>query len=287
VRPGPGRQRFDPEQVRLLEAFASQIALAVERTNLAAEAQAAELEAEAERMRSSLLSSVSHDLRTPLAALTGASSTLLRAGEGLPGIARTELLASIHEEAQRLDRFVGNLLDMTRLEAGAIKARKEWQPVDVVIGAALARLDDRLVGREVRTQVPESLPLVPLDTALVEQALINLLENVLNHTPVGSPIEVVARAEHGGVVIEVADRGAGLPAGEEDRVFDKFYRGPGAGSEGGAGLGLAICRAITAVHGGSVRAANRPGGGAIFSLWLPIEGEPPSVEAEAGGDRAW
>ncbi len=287
ARPRARGRPFDPEQVRLLEAFASQIALAVERTNLAAEAQVAELEAEAERMRSSLLSSVSHDLRTPLAALTGASSTLLRSGGSLPLAARDELLVSIHEEAQRLDRFVGNLLDMTRLEGGAIKARKEWQPVDEVIGAALARLDERLAGREVRTDVPASLPLVPLDTALVEQALVNLLENVLNHTPAGSPVEVVARREGDGVAIEVADRGSGLLTGEEDRVFDKFYRGPGANSGGGVGLGLAICRAIAAVHGGTARAANRPGGGATFSLWFPVEGEPPRVQAEGGGQPAW
>jgi len=128
---------------------------------------------------------------------------------------------------------------------------------------------------------------VPIDTTLVEQALVNLLENVLNHTPAGSPVDITARREGGGVTIEVADRGAGLPVGEEDRVFDKFYRGPGTSSEGGVGLGLAICRAIAAVHGGSARAENRPGGGATFSLWLPVEGEPPPIQAEAGGASAW
>jgi two-component system sensor histidine kinase KdpD len=279
VKPSGGVP-LDSERLHLLEAFANQIALAVERTNLAAEAQAAELQVETERMRSALLSSVSHDLRTPLAAIAGASSTLLRGGEALPDGARRELLESVNEEAARLNRFIANLLDMTRLEAGSITVRKEWQPVEEVVGAAIGQLEERLGGRELCTRIPDSLPLVPLDTALVGQALVNLLENAFKYTPAGSPIDISARLERGGIVIEVADRGPGLAPGEELRVFDKFYRLPSETGQPGAGLGLAICKAIAAAHGGSIAAANRAGGGSVFSLWLPLGGPAPQLRPE-------
>ncbi len=280
VRPGGDGKAFDSEHLHLLDAFASQIALAVERTNLAAEAQAAELQAETERMRSALLASVSHDLRTPLAAIGGASSTLLRAGSALAEASRRELLQSINEEAERLNRFIANLLDMTRLEAGAIKVRKEWQPVEEVIGAALGQLEAALAGREVRTRIPESLPLVPLDTALVVQALANLLENAVKYTPPSSAIEIGARVEKEWLVLEVSDRGPGLAGGEEGRVFEKFYRSPAGSGQPGAGLGLAICKAIAAAHGGTAGAANRTGGGAVFELRLPLGGPPPRLPLE-------
>jgi two-component system sensor histidine kinase KdpD len=277
-----GGVALDSERLHLLEAFANQIALAVERTNLAAEAQAAELQVEAERMRSALLSSVSHDLRTPLAAIAGASSTLVRGGEALPDQARRELLDSINEEAGRLNRFIANLLDMTRLEAGAITVRKEWQPVEEVIGAAIGQIEGRLAGREVRTQIPDPLPLVPLDTTLIGQALANLLENALKYTPPGSPIDISARLDGQSIVIEVADRGPGLSEGAETRVFDKFYRLPSETGQPGTGLGLAICKAVAASHGGDVTAANREGGGSVFSLRLPLGGPAPALRPEGG-----
>jgi two-component system sensor histidine kinase KdpD len=280
----PGGGPLDSERLHLLEAFANQIALAVERTNLAAEAQAALLQAETERTRSSLLASVSHDLRTPLAAIAGSSSTLLQGSEALPVETRRELVQSINDEAERLNRIIGNLLDMTRLEAGAITVHKEWQPVEEVIGAALGQLERRLSGREVRTRIPDSLPLVPLDTMLVGQALVNLLDNALKYTPAASPIEVSARIEGDSVIIEVGDRGAGLAAGEEQRVFDKFYRRASANGQPGAGLGLAIAKAVAAAHGGQISAANRPGGGAVFSLALPLGGPPPELPSEAPRD---
>jgi two-component system sensor histidine kinase KdpD len=280
----PGGGLLDSERMHLLEAFANQIALAVERTNLAAEAQAAVLEAETERTRSTLLASVSHDLRTPLATIAGVSSTLLRSSESLPPETRRELIQSLNEQAERLNRFIGNLLDMTRLEAGAIALHKEWQPVEEVIGAALGQLEGRLAGREVHTHVPDSLPLVPLDTILVGQALVNLLDNALKYTPAASPIEVSARVEGDAVVIEVGDRGPGLAAGEEHRVFDKFYRRASADGQSGAGLGLAIAKAVAAAHGGRISAVNRPGGGALFSLALPLGGAPPELPSEAGRD---
>ncbi len=280
----PGRGPLDSERLHLLEAFASQIALAVERTNLAAEAQAALLQAETERTRSALLASVSHDLRTPLAAIAGASSAILRNPESLPAETRRELVQSINDQAERLNRFIGNLLDMTRLEAGVINIRKEWQPVEEVIGAALGQLEGRLAGREVRTRLPDSLPLVPLDTTLVVQALVNVLENALKYTPAATPIEVSARVEGEWLVIEVGDRGPGLAAGEELQVFEKFYRRASENSQPGAGLGLAIAKAVAAAHGGRIAAANRPDGGAVFSLALPLGGPPPELPAEARRD---
>ena len=282
AKPAEDGKPFDSERLHLLEAFASQIALAVERTNLAAEAQAAKLQAETERMRSALLASVSHDLRTPLAAIGGAAATLLRREGSLPDSSRLELLQSISDEAERLNRFIANLLDMTRLEAGAISIRKEWQPVEEVIGAALAQMEKGLAGRDVTTRVPASLPLVHLDTALIVQALVNLLENAVKYTPAGSPIEIGARLEDGSIALEVLDRGPGIAAGEERRVFDKFYRLGSGSAPSGAGLGLAICRAIAAAHGGSAVAGERPGGGAVFTVRLPIVGAAPELLPEAG-----
>jgi len=283
VKPGAAG-RLDSEQLHLLDAFANQIALAVERTNLAAEAQGAELQVETERMRSALLASVSHDLRTPLAAIAGSSSTLLRGGETLTDEARRELLESVNEQAGRLNRFIATLLDMTRLDAGAITVRKEWQPVEEVVGAAIGQLEERLAGREVRTQIPQSLPLVPLDTTLIGQALANLLENAVKYTPAGSPIDIAARVEGDRVVIEVADRGPGLATGEEVRVFERFYRLRSETGQPGAGLGLAICKAIAAAHGGTISAANRPGGGSVFSLRLPVGGPAPELQPEGRAD---
>jgi two-component system sensor histidine kinase KdpD len=279
IRPGERGHRLDPEQVRLLEAFANQIALAVERTNLAAEAQAATLEAETERMRSSLLASVSHDLRTPLTAIEGAAGTLLKSGDGLAPEVRRDLLDSIHEEAERLNRFVGNLLEITRLESGSVTVRKQWQPAEEVIGVALERFHAQLAGRSVTVSVPAQLPLVPLDDVLVGEVLANLLDNALKFAPPASPLAVGAHEEDGGITFEVADRGPGLPPGEERRIFEKFYRVPRPTGEPGAGLGLAICRAIVGAHGGTISGSNRPGGGALFSFWLPIEGRPPALPA--------
>ncbi len=273
-------QFADAEQKRLLGAFAAQIALAMERIADAEHAQRMEIGAERERLRGALLSSVSHDLRTPLAAITGAASALLDNGEKLPGTARYELLTTIHEEANRLNRLVRNLLDMTRLESGAVEVQREWQPLEEVVGSALRRLDDRLIGREVRVALPRELPLVPIDGTLVEQALVNLLENAVKYTPAGSPIEIRARAEDAEAIVEVADRGEGIPAGEESRIFEKFYRSEQSKKTGGAGLGLAICQAIVQAHGGRIWAENRHGGGAVFRFSLPIVGKPPKLDTE-------
>ncbi len=267
-----------PDQRHLLETFASQTALALERARLAEEAERVRLQVETEQLRSSLLSSVSHDLRTPLASITGAASGLLEDDGSLAPQARRELAQLAYEEAERLNRLVGNLLEMTRLEAG-VGIQKEWQSLEEVTGIALNRLESRLHDHPLTTSLPPDLPLIPFDSLLLEQVLVNLLENAIKYTPAGTPIELSAHVEPGGVQVEVADHGPGLPAGTEQRVFDKFYRAQ-PDSVRGAGLGLAICQGIIQAHGGRIWAENRPEGGAVFRFVLPIEGEPPEVKTD-------
>jgi two-component system sensor histidine kinase KdpD len=267
-------QRFDPiEQRRRVDAFAAQMALAIERAMLADETGKARREIEAEQLRSSLLSSVSHDLRTPLAVITGSTSTLVHGGAGLDEATRQDLLKTVLEEAEHLNRLIRNLLDMTRLESGTVKVKKEWLPLEELVGAALDRVDSRLTGREVHVALPRDLPLVPCDAVLVEQALINLLENAAKYST--GPIDVTAAFRGTEVVVEVADRGPGIAAGQESRIFDKFQRAGREGNPEGVGLGLTICRAIVSAHGGRIWVQNRPGGGAWFQFALPIEGEAP------------
>ena len=276
VRPTEAHAFDSPEQLHLLETFANQTALAIERAALAEEAQAAQLRVEGERLRNSLLSSVSHDLRTPLAVITGSASTLLESGGALEATVRQDLLRTIREEAERLNRLVQNLLEMTRLEAG-VEVRKEWHSLEEVLGAALSRLEMALRDRPVHTDIAKDLPLIPMDDVLVEQVLINLLENAARYTPAGTAIDIRAWTEDGRVIVEVADRGPGLAAGDEIRIFEKFYRGAAPDSRG-AGLGLAICRAILEAHGGRIWAQNRPDGGAIFRFSLPVEDPPLFLE---------
>jgi two-component system sensor histidine kinase KdpD len=266
------------EQREFLESFCRQAAIALDRVRLAEEARRAALRAESEQLRSSLLSTVSHDLRTPLASITGAA-TSLRDDLKLDETTRRELLQSICEETDRLERLVGNLLDMTRLEAGGLVLRREWVPVVEVIGSALTRLEGLLGDRPVLTDLPADLPLISVDPVVFEQLFVNLFENAAKYTPASSPIDVHARTEDGSVVMEVLDRGPGLPPGTLDRVFEKFYRGAHAGISG-AGLGLAICRGIAEAHGGTISADNRPGGGARFRVAIPVVGSPPVAPAE-------
>jgi two-component system sensor histidine kinase KdpD len=262
-----------PDTWELLKAFAVQIALSLERLRWLEEARKAQLENETERMRSTLLGAIGHDLRTPLAAIHGAAGSLLLPGDLSPSTQR-DLLTMIQDESERLAHLLGNLLDLTRLESGAIQVQKEWQPLEEVVGSALGRLERRQGALPIRVELPEALPLVPLDAALIEQVLVNLLTNAQRHAP-GQEMDLRAWDEPGWVHLEVADRGPGIPAGFQDRIFDKFFRLPGAG-EGGVGLGLAICRAIVLAHGGRIHAENRPGGGSSFRLALPLDGTPPA-----------
>jgi two-component system sensor histidine kinase KdpD len=281
VVPSDAGRFADPEQRTLLDVFANQIGSALERARLAEQAQQAHVQVETERLRSSLLSSVSHDLRTPLAVITGAASALAASDATLAAASRRDLAESILEEGQRLDRLVGNLLDMTRLSSGAVRITKEWQAIEGVIGAALERLAQPLRGRVVETHLAPGLPLVPIDGVLIEQLLINLLENAAKYTPEGSPLAISAHQEGGEFVIEVADRGPGIPPELGEKIFEKFYRLPRERGRG-AGLGLAICRAIAEAHGGRISVASREGGGSVFRLVLPMEGNPP-VLAQAEG----
>ncbi len=238
------------------------------------------LRARTEEMRSALLSAMSHDLRTPLAAITGAATTLKERREAADGFENAELLDTICEEAERLERLVRNLLDMTRLESGALVVKRDWVPLEEVVGAALTRLERQLGTRPVRTSLPDNLPLVSVDAILLEQLFVNLLENAAKYTPAGSLLELSAYAAEHSIIVELADRGPGLPAGAEQRIFEKFYRGQHEGAPG-AGLGLAICLGIAHAHGGALVGENRPGGGAVFRLTLPQRELPPSVPPEA------
>jgi two-component system sensor histidine kinase KdpD len=276
--PGPAQGFFDQEQIHVLESFANQTAMAIERAMLAEEAQQALLKAETETLRNTLLSSVSHDLRTPLAAITGAASTLMQKDVTFDIYERQELMQTIYEEAEHLNHIIRNVLDMTRLEAGTIKVKKEWQPLEEIVGAVLNRLGERLKDRPVQTRLPADLPLVSFDPLLIEQVLMNLMDNAIKYTPQGTPIELSASVKDGDLVVELEDRGPGIPPGEEERIFEKFVRGTAAG--GGIGLGLTICRAIINAHGGKIRAENRPGGGAIFRFTLPLGEQPPMPEPE-------
>lgn len=260
-----------------LDAFVRQGAVAVERARLGEQARAAALRARSEELRSSLLSAVSHDLRTPLAAITGAASALREEAPGAAGPERQELLDTILEEAERLERLVANLLDMTRLEAGRIELRREWVPLEEIVGAALGRLEPRLAGREVRIDLPADLPLVAADPLLLEQLVLNLVENAIKYTPASGPIEIAAMVRDGWLELSVADRGPGLPRGEESRVFEKFFRGRHPPGVPGVGLGLSICRGIAEAHGGTLRAEAREGGGARFRLELPLDESAPAA----------
>ncbi len=271
------RSLQSPERLHQLEAFASQTALAIERARLAEEAEQAQVRAETERLRNSLLSSVSHDLRTPLASITGAASTLLDGEARLDAATRRDLLEALHEEADRLNRLVQNLLEMTRLEAGALQPQTEWHSVEEVVGAALGRFGKALAHRIVTARIPPELPLVPMDDVLIEQVLTNLIDNVIKYTPSDSPIEITAGDTGGAVLIEVADRGPGLRPGEEQEIFEKFHRAERGPSVRGAGLGLAIARGIVRAHGGRIWAENRPGGGVSVRFSLPVKDAPPAV----------
>ena len=264
IEPRRPESLLDPERLILFDAFANQIALALEAERNQDDARRAQLAAETERLRSSLLSAVSHDLKTPLAAIMGSASEVLREGK----LEKTagSLVENIRDEAERLSRLVNNLIETTRLETG-VSLRKEPHSLEEVLGSALERLNRRLGDRAVKTALPEDLPLVPADAVLLEQVFVNLIENALLHAPGAGPIEISARRVGDSVAVEVADRGSGLPPGDLERVFEKFYRG----KPGGAGLGLAICRAVVEAHRGSISAANREGGGAVFRFILPLK----------------
>jgi K+-sensing histidine kinase KdpD len=250
----------------------------VEMARLAKEAEEAQAEAKTERMRNTILSSISHDLRTPLATIKGAASSLLE-NEFIDSGAREELTRALYHEADRLDKKVKNLLYMTRLEAGAVHLQKEWLPVEEVVGSALTKFEGQLHGHTFRTHLPPELPLIFCDGVLIEQVFSNLLENALKYTPSGTSIDLSASVQGKSILFEIADQGEGIPAGDEIRIFEKFYRAHPS-REGGVGLGLAICRGIIEAHGGRIWAENQTGGGVVFRFMIPHTGNPPKIELE-------
>jgi len=274
VRSEDSARLLDPEIRRFLDACGSHLALALERDKLELEAAEARIAAEAENVRSSLLSSVSHDLKTPLAAIAGASSSLLET-PSLDKSTRRQLLETIAEESRRLNRLLENILQMSRLDAGAAVSQQQWHVLEDLIGSACHRLRMVLAQHHVRIEIPPDLPLIWVDGLLMEQVLVNLLENAARHTPAGTDVAVTAAVDGPTVRISVRDSGPGIPLGSEDLVFEKFFRA-GTSAEG-SGLGLAICRAIVQLHGGTIVASNHPAGGAEFVIRLPLPANVPHV----------
>ena len=276
IRP-TDRSELRPEQRYLLETFAAQIALALERDQLAEESQKILVQAESERLRNSLLRSISHDIRSPLAGIAGASSTLLDKDEELQPEMRKHLLKNIFDDANWLTQLVENLLSMTRLESERISIANQWEAVDDIIASVLLHLKPRLIGRPVSVAIPPQITMVPMDGSLIEQVIANILDNAIKYTPEGSPIEIRVQVERDHATFIFADRGSGIGSEDLENLFVKFYRGKPQREafRRGAGLGLSICKAIVDAHGGEIRAENRPGGGAIFSFSLPLTGENP------------
>ena len=270
LSPHAGAPLESDEKARL-EAVANVAASALERVEIAELAEKHKVEAEGEKTRNALLSSVSHDFRTPLASIKGAISSIMIDGQ-LPEAERNELLSSAYNETARLERMVGNLLDVTLLESGKLTLKQDYYFIPELVGNALTRTKELLGDRRVEYDFGDDLPVARVDGLLIEQVLVNLLENAGKYTPPGSAISINARRENDVIRIEVADCGQGISLGEEQKIFDKFHRGARSGQ--GSGLGLAICRGIIQAHGGSIAAYNRDSGGAVFSFTLPVSTTP-------------
>jgi two-component system sensor histidine kinase KdpD len=268
-RPGP---LLTPDQRRLFDALADQAALAIERVNLADDVDRARLMAETERLRSALLTSISHDLRTPLASILGSATSLKTYGDALDAVAEKELIATILEESERLNRFIGNLLDMTRLESGAIVPRGDLVDLADIVGSALERAGKVLAGHKVAVDLAADLPMLRLDPVLFEQVLFNLLDNAAKYAPAGAEVRLEARHEADQVQLRILDEGDGIPPDDLERIFDKFYRVQAADRKrAGTGLGLAICRGFVEAMGGRIVAGNRRDrSGAVFTITLPV-----------------
>jgi two-component system, OmpR family, sensor histidine kinase KdpD len=269
VLPENQRRVLLPEQRHLLETFAGQIGIALERARLAEAAEAASLDAERESLRNTLLASISHDLRTPLAVMAGAGSTLAERGATLDESTRISLARSIETKAREMSELVSNVLDLMRFESGQVVLRLDWQSLDDLVGTALRGLEERLAGHLVEVRLPADLPPVYVDAKLIVQVFANLFDNTAKYTPAGTHVFVSAVVDGRFVRVTVDDEGPGLPPGDPARLFDKFQRGHGEGTIVGVGLGLAICQAIVHAHGGEIEALRRAGSGARFEFTLP------------------
>lgn len=255
--------------------FLDQATAMIERARLHRDALQIELLQRTDALRSALLSSVSHDLRTPLSSIKAAASSLLQEDVEWDEETKRSFALAIEREADRLNRLVGNLLDMSRIEGGALKAEKEWYSIEEVIHDVIGHMHTVLQDRDVRKDIPDELPPVELDYLQIDQVLTNLIENAIRYTPPQSPIEIAVKRMDGAILTSIADRGPGIPPYDLERIFDKFYRVSGAkrrnSSVMGTGLGLAVCRGLVEAHGGRIWAENRPEGGAIFRFTLPLE----------------
>ena len=274
---------LSPDQRRLLDALCDQAALAIERTTLAHDLDNARLLAETDRLRSALLTSISHDLKTPLASILGAITSLRTYSKAYDEAAKEQLMATVQEEAERLNRFIANLLDMTRLESGAVAPGLALVDLSEVLGSALKRAAPILAEHKVVMNLAPDLPMLRLDFVLFEQVLFNLLDNAAKYAPAGSTVELRGTRAADRVILQVLDEGEGIPPADLERVFDKFYRVHGTDRRrAGTGLGLAICRGFVEAMGGTIRAGNRPDRtGAVFTIEMPVpEGEEPSAASD-------
>lgn len=284
----PPQGTFTIEDMQYLLTFAIMLAVGLivsdltESVHRRARAQAkAEMDVETERIRSTLLASISHDLRTPLAIMSGASSSLAERGEQLGAAERQALARSVYEQARAMSEQVDKVLQMTRLETDTMALERDWGSLGEIAGAVLRRLKDRLAAHHVVVELPDDLPLVRVDAGLLEQALGNLLENAASYTPRGTVVRLRAERRADELTVSVEDFGPGLAAADVERVFAKFHRGVSEGPGGGMGLGLAICRAIVKLHGGRAWAEQLPAGGTAFRFSLPLEEAPPMPEEAA------
>ena len=278
--------RPSAEQLLLLDALANQVTLSMARTQLSASLQQARLAEETERLRAALLSSVSHDLRTPLASMLGSASTLRELGDRLSDVDKLELLDAVLTEGQRLNRYIENLLDMTRLGHGTLKLARDWVSLADLVGAALRRTRELFSDITVVRDIPEELPLLYVHPALIEQALVNVMENAARFSPPGGELRIAGRQQGNQLVITVTDQGPGIPEADRRRVFDMFFSGERADTgRYGSGLGLAICHGMVGAHGGSVEAlAGSDGLGTTIAIRLPVQ-EPPYSESDDIGDE--
>ncbi|MFN8374742.1 MAG: ATP-binding protein [Anaerolineae bacterium] len=272
--------RLPFDQQALLETFVNQVALVVERELLDEAAEQSAMLKESERLYTTLLNSISHELRTPIAAITGASSLLLNPHTQGGENARLELTRDIQHAAERLNRLVANLLDMSRLDAGRLKLKQEWCDVSDVIGVAVKRVEKDFAHRQLIIDYAPDLPLVQMDFVLMEQVIVNLLDNACAYTPPETSVKISAGIADKSLLISITDSGRGIPPQDLERIFDKFYRVPGTVT-GGTGLGLSICRGLVEAHGGTLSAANMPEGGACFIIRLPVNDTPPPVQEAA------
>ncbi len=273
VRLWEGEQPLSDAEVRLLHALSGQGALALERASLAETETRATILEESDRLKSALLSSVSHDLRTPLASITGALSSLVEDGVYLDEHAQRELISTALEQAERLNRLVGNLLDMTRLETTMLNMSRKPIDVEDLIGVALQEMGQTLESYSIILDVPANLPPVMIDLVLISRVVVNVLDNAVKYSPPGSSIEIRARQGEAGIEIDVSDRGAGIPPEDLPHIFDKFYRARRQDNSSGTGLGLSLSKGFLEIHHGHIRAENRPGGGTTMTIVLPLNGQ--------------